>query len=49
MLKLLGMVMRLANSKSLLLRYIREMASKAEGAVTWRLTVGPSLMLEHLD
>jgi hypothetical protein len=48
-LKLLGMVMRLASSESLDLRYMREMARRAEGAVTCRLTVGPSFMLEHLD
>lgn len=46
--KELGMVMRSESYLLLLLRYIREMASRAEGAVTWRLTLGPYLMLEVL-
>jgi hypothetical protein len=48
-LKLLGIVIRLANYASFDLRYIKEIANKAEGAVTCRLTVGPYFMLEHLD
>ena len=44
----MGIVMRSESYLLLLLRYIKEMASKAEGAVTCKLTLGPYLMLEVL-
>ena len=48
-LKLLGIVILPASSASFDFRYIKEIASKADGAVTCKLTYGPYLMLEHFD
>ena len=46
--KLLGIDILLANSSLLDFRYIREMASRAEGAVICKFTLLPYFMLEHL-
>jgi hypothetical protein len=43
-----GIVIRSANSLLLLFKYIKEIANKAEGAVTCKLTFEPYLMLEVL-
>lgn len=48
-LKLFGIVILPASSASFDLRYIKEIANKADGAVTCKLTYGPYFMLEHLD
>ena len=48
MLKLLGMEILLASYSLLDFKYIKEIAKSAEGAVICKLTLVPSLMLEHL-
>lgn len=47
-LKLFGMEILFASSLQFDFRYMNERANKAAGAVMWRLTLLPSLMLEHL-
>lgn len=44
----LGMVILSESSLLLLLRYIKDIANKAEGAVTCKLTLLPYLMLDVL-
>jgi len=43
-----GIVIRSANSLLLLFKYINDIANKAEGAVTCKLTLDPYLILDVL-
>ena len=47
-LKLLGIDILEASSLLFDFRYISDIASRAAGAVMWRLTLGPYFILEHL-